>query len=307
MRDRDSLILESLYENILLNENKIELSSFENRMLENFSKEIKKYFNSSFVRQHNYIIHLNNEKITKNGSQIDLSDSYKIAKETFFNSAVPKIEIDKGSSTSSTYSSEDERRIKLSIEATFNRVAKEKYWNVVWDARDDKKRIDKEEYDELKNPIELYENDMELNYSYHYLKAIESNGLSNIYDSEGWDDPEYIAENNSDVNVLSIMNNILYPVKGMEKFHDMYENLFKKMIVEENPKHPTYPKVMLFNSELESKIVSNELIKYLGKEEFSLHKQFLNILAHMIVYQFKDDPNLNGDYSPLLYMSAFVF
>ena len=89
--------------------------------------------------------------------------------------------------------------------------------------------------------------------------------------------------------------------------YEIFENLFKKMIVEENPKHPTYPKVMLFNSELESKIVSNELIKYLGKEEFSLHKQFLNILAHMIVYQFKDDPNLNGDYSPLLYMSAFVF
>jgi len=306
MRDRDSLILESLYENILLNENKIELSSFEERMLKEFSKEIKKYFNSSFVRQHNYIIHLNDEKITKNGSQIDLSDSYKIAKETFLNSAVPKIEIDKGSSTS-VYSSEDERRIKLSIEATFNRVAKEKYWNAVWDARDDKKRIDKEEYDELKNPIELYENDVKLNYSYQYLKAIESNGLSNIYDSEGWDDPEYIAENNSDINVLSIMNNILYPVKGMEKFHDMYENLFKTMIVEENPKKSSYPKVKLFNTNAESKITANTLINYLGKEEFLVHKQFLNILAHMIVYQFKDDPNLEGDYSKLLYLGAFVF
>jgi hypothetical protein len=51
----------------------------------------------------------------------------------------------------------------------------------------------------------------------------------------------------------------------------------------------------------------NSLINYLGEKEFLLHKQFLNILAHMVVYQFKDDPNLEGDYSSLLYMSAFVF
>lgn len=306
MRDRDSLILESLYKSILLKENKTKLSFFEERMLKEFSNEIKNYFNSSFVRQYNYIINLNNEKITKNGSQIDLSDSYKIAEETFFNSAVPKIEIDKGSSTLA-YSSEDEKRIKLSIEATFNRVAKDKYWYVIWDARNDKKRIDKKEYDELKNPIELYENDLKFDYSSLYLEAIESNGLTNIYDPEEWDDSEYIAESNDEISVLQIMNNILYPVKGMEKFHDLYEKLFKKIIVKENPKKPTHPKVILFNSNLESKIVSNELIKYLGTDEFLVHKQFLNILAQMMVNEFKDDPNLEGDYSKLLYLGAFVF
>ena len=293
MRDRDSLILESLYKNILLNDNRNELSFFDNRVLDDTAHAIKDDFNMNH-KNDDIEIHLKDEIIKKKGSQIDFNDSYKMAYEMFSKDEFIKV-------------SEPWQILSKTLYETYRYYAKNKYWSVIWDAKNKRQRIGKEEYDELKNPVELIRTHR-INYAITYLHQIESIDLTNIYDPEEWDDSEYIAENNNDdLNVLTIMNNILYPVKGMEKLHDMYEKLFKKMIVEENPKKPSYPKVKLFNTDAESKITANTLINYLGKEEFLVHKQFLNILAHMIVYQFKDDPNLEGDYSKLLYLGAFVF
>ena len=296
MRDRDSLMLESIYMGILLKENTNGLSSFTEEVLDKTAHGIKYEFNSNYTN-YEVEIHLKDEIIKKLGYQIDYNDSYKMAYEMFLTNKHLKVE-------------PSHLPISTVLFYTYQNEARQKYLNPIYYAKSEKKRITKEEYDELRYPDEIIKTYSLLGDSYlsnSYLNAILSNGLSNIYDPEEWDDPEYIAENNSDVNVLTIMNNILYPVKGMEKFHDMYESLFKTIVVEENPKNPSYPKVKLFNPNSESKIAENSLINYLGEKEFLLHKQFLNILAHMVVYQFKDDPNLEGDYSSLLYMSAFVF
>jgi hypothetical protein len=297
MRDRDSLILESLYKNILLNENRNELSSFEERVLNQTAYAIKKELNTNW-KNNEPEIHLKNETIKKIGSQIDFNDSYKMAHEMF--STKKHIIVER-----------PYQLLSKNLYEIYEGEERKKYLNVIYDAQDKKQRITKEEYDELRSPdetIKTYSYFQNGYFSRSYLNAIQRNGLSNIYDPEEWNDPEYIAENNDDVNVLTIMNNILYPVKGMEKLHDVYEKLFKTMIIKENPKNPSYPKVTLFVSNTESEMVANKLINYLGRDEFlNAHKDALNILAHMIVYQFKDDPNLEGDYSKLLYLGAFVF
>lgn len=138
-----------------------------------------------------------------------------------------------------------------------------------------------------------------------YLMNIESEGLkgniNNIRD---------MAEYNKDVNVLTKMNQILYPIKDMDQnyFNDVYENLFRTMAVED---YGDKGKSAYLFTTKNTKYL-NILFDYFGKRGFSVHRKFLMLLAQMIVNQFGDDENLkneNGqmDYSSLLTLGAFAY
>lgn len=291
MRDKDSLILESLYESILLNENRNELSFFDNRVLDNTAHAIKDDFNMNH-KNDDIEIHLKDEIIKKKGSQIDFNDSYKMAYEMFSKDEFIKV-------------SEPWEILSKTLYETYRYYAKNKYWLVIWDAKNKKERIGKEEYDELKNPDELIRTH-NINYAIPYLHQIEGNGF--IYEEEDLDDTQWFVKDKGDeINAMNVMNQILYPVKGMEKLHEVYEDLFGTMVVKPSKKNPSELVANLFTSDPKNISASNKIKNYLGDTEFILHRKFLAILAQMMVNEFKDDPNLEGDYSKLLYLGAFVF
>lgn len=138
-----------------------------------------------------------------------------------------------------------------------------------------------------------------------YLLDTQINGLKgNLYDTRG------MAEQNKDVNVLTIMNQILYPIKDMDQnyFNDVYENLFRTMAVDDygDDGKSAY---LFTNKNTKYKYI---LIDYFGQRGFNVHRKFLMLLAQMIVNQFGDDENLkneNGqtDYVPLLTLGAFAY
>jgi hypothetical protein len=137
-----------------------------------------------------------------------------------------------------------------------------------------------------------------------YLIQVEGKGLEGNHH-----DPVDMARKNKDVNVLTIMNQILYPIKDMDQshFNGVYENLFKNMIVDEVANDKRTYLFTTKNSEYK-----NQLLDYFGKRGFSAHRQFLIVLSQMIVDQFGDDENLkdeNGkmDYSHLLTLAAFAY
>jgi hypothetical protein len=136
------------------------------------------------------------------------------------------------------------------------------------------------------------------------LIQVEGKGLEGNHH-----DPVDMARKNKDVNVLTIMNQILYPIKDMDQshFNGVYENLFKNMIVDEVANDKRTYLFTTKNSEYK-----NQLLDYFGKRGFSAHRQFLIVLSQMIVDQFGDDENLkdeNGkmDYSHLLTLAAFAY
>lgn len=138
-----------------------------------------------------------------------------------------------------------------------------------------------------------------------YLTHIQGKGLNGkIYDPLG------MARENENVNVLTIMNQILYPIKDMDQnyFNGVYENLFRTMVVEDS--NPKDKRAYLFTNK--NSQYAEPLRKYFGKRGFSIHRNFLIVLSRMIVDQFGDDENLkdeNGkmDYSHLLTLAAFAY
>jgi hypothetical protein len=138
-----------------------------------------------------------------------------------------------------------------------------------------------------------------------YLMNIEGKGLEgNVYD------PVIMARQNENVNVLTIMNQILYPIKDMDQnyFNGVYENLFSTMAVDDS--NPNDKRAYLFTNQ--NSEYKKPLIDYLGKRGFAAHRQFLILLSQMIVNEFGDDENLkdeNGkmDYSSLLTLGAFAY
>jgi hypothetical protein len=138
-----------------------------------------------------------------------------------------------------------------------------------------------------------------------YLILIEGKGLDgNVYD------PLTMARQNKDVNVLTIMNQILYPIKDMSQsyFNGVYENLFRTMAVDDSD--PKDKRAYLFTNQ--NSEYKKPLIEYFGKSGFSVHRQFLTVWSQMIVDRFGDDENLkdeNGkmDYSSLLTLGAFAY
>jgi len=138
-----------------------------------------------------------------------------------------------------------------------------------------------------------------------YLLDTQINGLKgNLYDTRG------MAEQNKDVNVLTKMNQILYPIKDMDQnyFNGVYENLFRTMAVEDNGENGK--SAYLFTNKNSEYL--NILLDYFGKSGFSVHRKFLMLLAQMLVNEFGDDENLkneNGqmDYSSLLTLGAFAY
>lgn len=138
-----------------------------------------------------------------------------------------------------------------------------------------------------------------------YLMLIEGKGLEgNVYD------PTIMARQNKDVNVLTIMNQILYPIKDMSQsyFNGVYENLFRTMAVDDS--NPKDKRAYLFTNQ--NSEYKKPLIEYFGKSGFSVHRQFLTVLSQMIVDEFGDDENLKDetgkmDYSSLLTLGAFAY
>ena len=138
-----------------------------------------------------------------------------------------------------------------------------------------------------------------------YLTHIQGKGLNGkIYDPLG------MARQNENVNVLTIMNQILYPIKDMDQnyFNGLYENLFRAMVVEDS--NPKDKRAYLFTNK--NSQYAEPLSEYFGKRGFSIHRNFLIVLSRMIVDQFGDDENLkdeNGkmDYSHLLTLAAFAY
>jgi hypothetical protein len=138
-----------------------------------------------------------------------------------------------------------------------------------------------------------------------YLMLIEGKGLDgNVYD------PLMMARQNKDINVLTIMNQILYPIKDMDQnyFNGLYENLFRTMGVETH--NPKDKRAYLFTSK--NSQYTEPLREYFGKNGYSIHRRFLIVLSQMIVDQFGDDENLKDesgkmDYSSLLTLGAFAY
>jgi hypothetical protein len=133
-----------------------------------------------------------------------------------------------------------------------------------------------------------------------YLMNIEGKGLvGNPYD------PVDMAEQNKDVNVLTIMNQILYPIKDMDQnyFNSVYENLFKTMVVEDYGDKGK--SAYLFTTK--NRKYLNMLLDYFGQRGFNVHRKFLIVLSQMIVNEFGDDPEINKDYSVLLTLGAFAY
>lgn len=139
----------------------------------------------------------------------------------------------------------------------------------------------------------------------HYLFKVEGKGLDgNPYD------PIAMAKENKDVNVLTIMNQILYPIKDMDQnyFNGVYENLFRTMAVDDS--NPNDKRAYLFTNK--NSEYMKPLLDYFGKRGFSAHRNFLTVLSQMLVNEFGDDENLkneNGkmDYSSLLTLAAFAY
>lgn len=138
-----------------------------------------------------------------------------------------------------------------------------------------------------------------------YLMRIEGKGLEgNVYD------PVIMARQNENVNVLTIMNQILYPIKDMDQnyFNGVYENLFRTMAVDDSNLNDK--RAYLFTNQ--NSEYKKPLLDYFGKKGFSVHRQFLILLSQMLVNEFGDDENLkdeNGkmDYSSLLTLAAFAY
>lgn len=149
----------------------------------------------------------------------------------------------------------------------------------------------------FKDDNERWENG--LTYDQAYLNAIEGNGLTgNFLDSE-------MTQQNKNVNVLTVMNQILYPIKDMDKkyFNDIYENLFRTMAVDSS--EPNNKKTYLFTNK-NSKYKSM-LIDYFGESGFSVHRNYLMLLSQMMVNEFGDDEEFNKDYSSILTLGAFSY
>jgi len=139
----------------------------------------------------------------------------------------------------------------------------------------------------------------------HYLYKVEGKGLDG-----NPHDPTTMAKQNKDVNPLTIMNQILYPIKDMDQnyFNDVYENLFRTMTVDDSD--PNDKRAYLFTNK--NTKYKDILIDYFGKRGFSTHRNFLIVLSQMLVNEFGDDENLkneNGqmDYSSLLTLGAFAY
>jgi hypothetical protein len=166
---------------------------------------------------------------------------------------------------------------------------------------------------EIKCPYKIYQifaldsknYSSEPDWDEQYLIQVEGKGLEGNHH-----DPVDMARKNKDVNVLTIMNQILYPIKDMDQnyFNGLYENLFRTMVVEDS--NPKDKRAYLFTNK--NSQYAEPLRKYFGKRGYSIHRNFLIVLSRMIVDQFGDDENLkdeNGkmDYSHLLTLAAFAY
>jgi hypothetical protein len=145
-------------------------------------------------------------------------------------------------------------------------------------------KIDKEKYDELKKEDPYA--------ALKYLHQIQGKGLSgDPYDLRG------LVENNKSVNVMTIMNQILYPIKDMDKkyFNDVYENLFRTMAVDGKNVYLDTNKSSEYTSILKN---------YFGRTEYYRSiKTFITVLAELMINEFGEDT----DYASLIQMGAIAY
>jgi hypothetical protein len=284
MRNKDQILLEEIYSRKVLKENTESMSYMEERALRELHKEfiqiMKRYSNDDPTVR----IEKGDGKeivdVSKlNGEKLDLFLLYVYRN--------PDIILNATNSRPIPYSiREDAWYIKNTI-SDF----------IINDAGYTGIKCPKEAYDELATdhwPDEA-----------KYLEAIQGDKLNvNI----STDSVDMAVNKNKNVNPLTIMNQILYPIKDMDQnhFNGVYENILKNMAIQDDEKDPSIKHVYLNTKNTRNSLA--ELKKYFGTENgYFVFSSYLHILFQMIVNEYKDDENLNGDYSPLLTLGAFVY
>lgn len=288
MRSKDQILLENLYENVFLNRRKTKISDVDQTAIQNLATSLKNILKSNPDDDPTVVYKLKNN----NTDEVDVSELEGERLESFLlhilknprsiinvnvnNSIIPYLLVNHATSIYGN-------RLEYVIEKGRNNI-----------------KCTRSEYVELcvKDHVDDDAN-AEL-----YLQYIQGRNLDlDMYDNLGRYNE--LAIKNKDVNVLTIMNQILYPIKDMDMnyFNSIYEKIFDGMAVSDNS-------IVYLNTQ-ETRGTFPVLSKYFDKG-YQTFKGHLNILAQMVVNQFGDDENLKGDdgkmkYSSLLTLAAFAY
>lgn len=301
MKNKDQILLESIYERILLKENRVD-SIIDKNGIESIKKDIEPYFKDQRLASRTpKEFFLSGGKIINTDNLSD-SDIEAIASDLWFNRIDDRnnIYMKKDSGYYGFYYG-----IAKALENSkdYESISKMINHNASGGINGGRGiKISKYDYDKLGD---MYDGDYSyaVPYQVSYLQAIQNIMLSSDNISSIAKD---IVERNDS---LKFFDKILYPISDMDRsyFSDIYENIFKNFKIEKYDFDESRIDIEPFNDENKNKY--EKIFKEYFGDGYYQFKNSLELLVNMVYYQFKDDPHFKetGDYSPLLTLAEFTY
>lgn len=301
MRSKDQILLEGIYERILLKENRVD-SVIDKNGIESIKKDIEPYFKNQKIASRTPKEFFLSGGKTINTDNLSDSDVEMIASDLWFNNIDDRNDI---------YMKRDSEYygfyygIAKAVENSkdYESISKMINHNALGGINGGRGiKISKYDYDKLGD---MYDEDYSyaVPYQVTYLEAIQnmmlsSNNISSI--------AKDFAERNDS---LKYFDKILYPISDMDRsyFSGIYENIFKNFKIQKYDFDESLITVEPFTDENKNKY--EKIFKEYFADGYDHFIRSLEFLVNMIYYQFKDDPHFKetGDYSPLLTLAEFTY
>jgi hypothetical protein len=301
MRSKDQILLEGIYEKILLKENRVD-SIIDKNTIKYIKTEIEPYFKNQRIASRTPKNFFLSGGKTINTDNLSNSDIEMIASDLWFNSIDDRNDI---------YMKRDSEYYGFYYgiaKAVENSKDYKSISNMINRNAEKGIKITKYDYDRLGD---MYDPDYDyavIPYQALYLTAIQIKELNNVKFLTGISSSaKKLVEQNKDS--LTFFDKILYPISDMDRsyFSGIYENIFKNFKIQKYDFDESLVTIEPFTDENKNKY--EKIFKEYFADGYDHFIRSLEFLVNMVYYQFKDDPHFKetGDYSPLLTLAEFTY